>query len=32
MSDTVAKYQEYVITGFVKAVQPIAIERAQGAS
>lgn len=31
MSDTVDKYREYVITGFVKAVQPIVIERAQGA-
>ncbi|MDQ5824661.1 MAG: aspartate aminotransferase family protein [Chloroflexota bacterium] len=31
MSDTVDKYREYVITGFVKAVQPIVIERALGA-
>jgi 4-aminobutyrate aminotransferase len=31
MSNTVDKYREYVITGFVKAVQPIVIERAQGA-
>jgi 4-aminobutyrate aminotransferase len=31
MSSTFDKYQEYVITSFVKAVQPIAIERAQGA-
>jgi 4-aminobutyrate aminotransferase len=31
MSDTIDKYREYVITGFVKAVQPIVIERAQGA-
>jgi 4-aminobutyrate aminotransferase len=31
MSDTFEKYREYVITSFVKAVQPIVIERAQGA-
>ncbi|MDQ3928129.1 MAG: aspartate aminotransferase family protein, partial [Chloroflexota bacterium] len=31
MSDTVDKYREYVITGFVKAVQPIVIESALGA-
>ena len=31
MSSTFDKYREYVITGFVKAVQPIEIERAQGA-
>jgi 4-aminobutyrate aminotransferase len=31
MSSTFDKYQEYVITSFVKAVQPIAVERAQGA-
>jgi 4-aminobutyrate aminotransferase len=29
--DTFDKYQDYVITGFVKAVQPIVIERAHGA-
>jgi len=32
MSETMDKYRDYVITGFVKAVQPIAIERAQGAT
>ena len=31
MSDTVDKYREYVITSFVKAIQPIVIERARGA-
>src|SRR5687768_17680365 len=31
MSDTVEKYRKYVMTGFVKTVQPIVIERAQGA-
>jgi 4-aminobutyrate aminotransferase len=31
MSDTFDKYREYVITSFVKAIQPIVIERAQGA-
>lgn len=31
MNDTIEKYKEYVITSFVKAVQPIVIERAQGA-
>src|SRR5687767_2135898 len=31
MSETVNKYSEYVMTGFVKAVQPIVIERARGA-
>jgi len=30
MSDTIRKYQDYVMTGFTK-VQPIIIERAQGA-
>jgi 4-aminobutyrate aminotransferase / (S)-3-amino-2-methylpropionate transaminase / 5-aminovalerate transaminase len=30
--DTIDKYKEYVMTGFVKAVQPIVIERAQGAT
>jgi len=31
MNNTVEKYREYVITGFMKAVQPIVIERACGA-
>ncbi len=31
MTDTFDKYREYVITSFVKAIQPIVIERAQGA-
>ncbi|MDQ3928970.1 MAG: aspartate aminotransferase family protein [Chloroflexota bacterium] len=31
MGDTFDKYREYVITGFVKAVQPIDIVRAEGA-
>ena len=31
MSDTMEKYREYVITSFTKGVQPIVIERAQGA-
>lgn len=31
MSSTFEKYQDYVITGFVKAVQPVEIEMAQGA-
>jgi 4-aminobutyrate aminotransferase / (S)-3-amino-2-methylpropionate transaminase / 5-aminovalerate transaminase len=31
MSDTIEKYREYVMTGFMRAVQPIVIEKAQGA-
>jgi len=31
MSDAMEKYSEYVITSFVKAIQPIVIEKAQGA-
>jgi 4-aminobutyrate aminotransferase len=31
MDQTIEKYQQYVMTGFVKAVQPIAIEKAHGA-
>jgi 4-aminobutyrate aminotransferase-like enzyme len=31
MNNTIEKYREYVITSFVKSVQPIVIERAQGA-
>ncbi|MCP9496631.1 MAG: aminotransferase class III-fold pyridoxal phosphate-dependent enzyme [Pyrinomonadaceae bacterium MAG19_C2-C3] len=31
MNETIEKYKEYVMTGFVKAVQPIVIERAEGA-
>jgi 4-aminobutyrate aminotransferase / (S)-3-amino-2-methylpropionate transaminase / 5-aminovalerate transaminase len=32
MSDTVQKYKDYVITSFVKAVQPVVVERAAGAT
>jgi 4-aminobutyrate aminotransferase/(S)-3-amino-2-methylpropionate transaminase len=32
MSDTIRKYQDYVITSFVKAVQPVVIESASGAT
>ena len=32
MSDTIRKYQDYVITSFVKAVQPIVVESASGAT
>ena len=32
MSDTIQKYKDYVMTGFVKSVAPIVIERASGAS
>ncbi len=32
MSSVINKYREYVITGFVKAVQPIVIEKASGAT
>lgn len=32
MSDTVQKYKDYVITSFVKSVQPVVIERASGAT
>lgn len=31
MNDTIEKYREYVITNFVKSVQPIVVERARGA-
>jgi 4-aminobutyrate aminotransferase / (S)-3-amino-2-methylpropionate transaminase / 5-aminovalerate transaminase len=31
MSNTVQKYKDYVMTGFVKSVVPIVIEKAQGA-
>lgn len=31
MSDTIQKYKDYVMTGFVKAVTPIAIAKAEGA-
>ncbi|MEZ5897753.1 MAG: aspartate aminotransferase family protein [Parvularculaceae bacterium] len=31
MSDTIRKYRDYVMTGFVKAVAPIVIDRASGA-
>lgn len=32
MSDTIRKYQDYVITSFVKAVQPVVVESASGAT
>src|SRR6266513_6544770 len=32
MSDTIKKYKDYVMTGFMKSVVPIAIERASGCS
>lgn len=32
MSDTMQKYRDYVITSFVKSVQPVVIERASGAT
>ena len=32
MSDTIRQYQDYVITSFVKAVQPVVIESASGAT
>ena len=31
MSDTIQKYRDYVMTGFVKSVAPIVIEKARGA-
>lgn len=31
MNEVIEKYREYVMTGFVKAVQPIVIEKASGA-
>src|SRR5258708_2483476 len=32
MTDTIQKYKDYVMTGFVKAVAPIVIDRAGGCS
>ena len=32
MSDTIQKYKDYVMTGFVKNVAPIVIDRASGAT
>ena len=32
MSDTIQKYKDYVMTGFVKSVAPIVIDRASGAT
>lgn len=32
MNEVIEKYNEYVMTGFVKAVQPIVIDRAHGAT
>ncbi|PYV68702.1 MAG: aspartate aminotransferase family protein, partial [Acidobacteria bacterium] len=32
MSNTIQKYKDYVMTGFMKSVAPIAIERASGCS
>src|ERR1700756_1796925 len=31
MSDTMQKYKDYVMTGFLKSVEPIVVERASGA-
>src|SRR5207253_9789186 len=31
MSDTIQKYRDYVITGFMKSVVPIVVDRASGA-
>jgi 4-aminobutyrate aminotransferase len=31
MSDTIRKYNDYVITSFMKSVQPIVVDRAEGA-
>jgi 4-aminobutyrate aminotransferase len=31
MSDTVQKYKDYVMTGFMKSVQPVVVEKASGA-
>ncbi len=30
MSDTIQKYKDYVMTGFMKSVAPIVIDRASG--
>jgi 4-aminobutyrate aminotransferase / (S)-3-amino-2-methylpropionate transaminase / 5-aminovalerate transaminase len=32
MNQTIQQYRDYVMTGFVKAVQPVVVERAQGAT
>src|SRR5258708_32818981 len=32
MPDTIQKYKDYVMTGFLKSVAPIVIERASGAT
>jgi 4-aminobutyrate aminotransferase/(S)-3-amino-2-methylpropionate transaminase len=32
MSDTIQKYKDYVMTGFMKAVVPIVIDKASGAT
>src|SRR5713101_6245387 len=32
MADTIQKYKEYVMTGFVKSVAPIVVDKARGAS
>jgi len=32
MSDTIQKYKDYVMTGFMKSVVPIVIEKAKGAT
>ena len=31
MNNTIQQYRDYVMTGFVKAVQPVVVEKAQGA-
>jgi len=32
MSDTIQKYKDYVMTGFMKSVAPIVIDKASGAT
>src|SRR6185437_4099711 len=32
MNQTIQKYQEFIITSFVKAIQPIVIDKASGAT
>ena len=32
MSDTIQKYKDYVMTGFMKSVVPIVIDKADGAT
>jgi hypothetical protein len=32
MADTIQKYKDYVMTGFMKSVVPIVVEKARGVS